>query len=509
MRQRLGIAAALLSDPDLLLLDEPANGLDPAGIVAMRELLRYLTDRGKTVLVSSHILPEVQQLADIVGIIDRGRLVREGPMAELLAGGAHVRVLVRPDEVPRALAILGALGVPVEASPPDGQHVGLDHGAGRRRPGIGMQPAARAAGHLRQRHRRHQRPRVGVPVADRGRGHGSRQRHPAGSGRGLGRVGDTPMMRLLGAELLKLRRRWASYVVLGVLLVLMTLVYVLIGLTSPHGGGVASNLVIRFPSAYAVINQFIFGLGSLLAVSYAAAIGGADWNWGVLRVIVARGEGRSRYIGVKFLGLAIVLHRGRAHRLRGRHRADLRGRRARGLLGRRSAGRRGCHDPRPVPRVRHIRAAATAAIGFAVAVLLRSQVAGVVVGIVLYIGESILSTILVAISFGGSAFRRPRHDARLAVVPVPALQHRRQRPVGRDHPSSISGDLSRMLLQPVSLGAAAVAVAHLPGGRAGHRDGGHRARGDRLMSSTPAAHGRPASATPTRPGRCRVRCAIE
>ena len=124
MRQRLGIAVALVSDPDLLLLDEPANGLDPAGIVAMRELLRYLTDRGKTVLVSSHILPEVQQLADIVGIIDRGRLVREGPLSELLAGGAQVRMLIRPDEVPRALGILGALGAPVEWSPPDGPQAG-------------------------------------------------------------------------------------------------------------------------------------------------------------------------------------------------------------------------------------------------------------------------------------------------------------------------------------------------------------------------------------------------
>jgi len=122
MRQRLGIAVALLSDPDLLLLDEPANGLDPAGIVAMRELLRYLTDRGKTVLVSSHILPEVQQLADIVGIIDRGRLVREGPMAALLAGGAQVRVLVRPDEIQRAVVALGQLGVAVEPASPDGPH---------------------------------------------------------------------------------------------------------------------------------------------------------------------------------------------------------------------------------------------------------------------------------------------------------------------------------------------------------------------------------------------------
>jgi ABC-2 type transport system ATP-binding protein len=124
MRQRLGIAVALLSDPDLLLLDEPANGLDPAGIVAMRELLRFLTDRGKTVLVSSHILPEVQQLADIVGIIDRGRLVREGPLSELLAGGAQVRMLVRPDEVPRALGILGAMGAPVEPAPADGPQAG-------------------------------------------------------------------------------------------------------------------------------------------------------------------------------------------------------------------------------------------------------------------------------------------------------------------------------------------------------------------------------------------------
>jgi ABC-2 type transport system ATP-binding protein len=114
MRQRLGIAVALLSDPDLLLLDEPANGLDPAGIVAMRELLRYLTGQGKTVLVSSHILPEVQQLADIVGILDRGRLVRQGPMGELLASGAQVRVRVRPDEVAGAMEVLQALGAPLE-----------------------------------------------------------------------------------------------------------------------------------------------------------------------------------------------------------------------------------------------------------------------------------------------------------------------------------------------------------------------------------------------------------
>lgn len=124
MRQRLGIAAALLSDPELLMLDEPANGLDPAGIVAMRELLRYLTSTGKTVLVSSHILPEVQQLADVVGIIDRGRLVREGPLGQLLAEGSHIRVRVHPNEVAHALGLLSMLTPDLVPPPPDGPAAG-------------------------------------------------------------------------------------------------------------------------------------------------------------------------------------------------------------------------------------------------------------------------------------------------------------------------------------------------------------------------------------------------
>jgi ABC-2 type transport system ATP-binding protein len=109
MKQRLGIAAALLSDPELLLLDEPANGLDPAGIVAMRETLRYLTSTGKTVIVSSHILPEVQQLADVIGIIDRGRLVREGDLDTLLAASGHVRVRVARSEMAAAAQALRPL----------------------------------------------------------------------------------------------------------------------------------------------------------------------------------------------------------------------------------------------------------------------------------------------------------------------------------------------------------------------------------------------------------------
>jgi ABC-2 type transport system ATP-binding protein len=109
MKQRLGIAGALLSDPRLLLLDEPANGLDPAGIVAMRETLRHLAAIGKTVFVSSHLLAEVEQLADVVGIIAAGRLVREGSMRELLAGEGVVRVRVTAEQVVAAQSALAAL----------------------------------------------------------------------------------------------------------------------------------------------------------------------------------------------------------------------------------------------------------------------------------------------------------------------------------------------------------------------------------------------------------------
>jgi len=109
MKQRLGIAAALLSDPRLLLLDEPSNGLDPAGIVAMRATLRRLASTGKTVFVSSHVLGEVQQLADVIGIIAGGRLVREGPIDQLLRGEGVVRVRVAGNEVDAATAALATL----------------------------------------------------------------------------------------------------------------------------------------------------------------------------------------------------------------------------------------------------------------------------------------------------------------------------------------------------------------------------------------------------------------
>src|SRR4051794_8770340 len=116
MKQRLAIAATLLKDPDLLIFDEPTNGLDPAGIHEIRATMRGLAERGKTVLVSSHILSEVQLVADTVSIIGRGRLLAEGRVDEILARGAHtVRVGVADPQ--RAGGLLTEAGFAVQGEP--------------------------------------------------------------------------------------------------------------------------------------------------------------------------------------------------------------------------------------------------------------------------------------------------------------------------------------------------------------------------------------------------------
>jgi ABC-2 type transport system ATP-binding protein len=111
MRQRLAIAATLLRDPALLILDEPANGLDPAGIVEVRELLRSLGAEGRTVFVSSHILSEVQQTADHVAILAKGKLIKAGPVDDVLAtGGAGV--IVKLADLEAGKKALAAASIP-------------------------------------------------------------------------------------------------------------------------------------------------------------------------------------------------------------------------------------------------------------------------------------------------------------------------------------------------------------------------------------------------------------
>jgi ABC-2 type transport system ATP-binding protein len=122
MRQRLGLAASLLGDPEVLVLDEPANGLDPQGIRWLRDFLRRAASEGRTVLVSSHVLAEVEQTVDDVLVIHRGRLVKSGPIASLTtAEGVRVRT-------PRAVELAAALqrqGVDVRR---DGEQLLFVHG---------------------------------------------------------------------------------------------------------------------------------------------------------------------------------------------------------------------------------------------------------------------------------------------------------------------------------------------------------------------------------------------
>ena len=113
MRQRLGLAATLLGDPRVLVLDEPANGLDPQGIRWLRDFLRGLAAEGRTVLVSSHVLAEVAQTVDDVVVIHRGKLVDQGPVSRLTAGGHVVVRSPRADEL-RAALEQGGLGVTVD-----------------------------------------------------------------------------------------------------------------------------------------------------------------------------------------------------------------------------------------------------------------------------------------------------------------------------------------------------------------------------------------------------------
>jgi ABC-2 type transport system ATP-binding protein len=120
MRQRLGIARCLLADPKLLILDEPMNGLDPAGMLEFRELIRSLVEEGRTVFLSSHLLDEVQRTCDYAAIVDRGRVVTQGSIGALASGAR--RIAVGSDDPRRAAALLAELDG-VESTSIDGGDV--------------------------------------------------------------------------------------------------------------------------------------------------------------------------------------------------------------------------------------------------------------------------------------------------------------------------------------------------------------------------------------------------
>jgi len=127
MGQRLGLAAAMLGDPQTIMLDEPINGLDPDGIVWVRRFLRSLAAEGRTVFLSSHLMSEMAQTADHLIVIGRGRLIADAPMADVLAGVGATRVFVRTPDADRLAAALSAPDVTVTSVARDELEItGLD-----------------------------------------------------------------------------------------------------------------------------------------------------------------------------------------------------------------------------------------------------------------------------------------------------------------------------------------------------------------------------------------------
>lgn len=206
------------------------------------------------------------------------------------------------------------------------------------------------------------------------------------------------MIRLVGAELLKLRRRWATYIVPMTGIVLMGIVFLLLGF---NAGRTAAESTLRFPFAFQIIDTFVFVLGSILAIAYAGAVAGADWTWGIVRVVIARGEGRVRFVLAKAIGFAIVLFVGVLVAY------------AAGILFTFVAGaiaNVNVRNPFSGNNLEQLLQSLwrgtlvlleRCSIGFAAAMILRSQLAGAVVGIVLAIGEPIVTTILTVFALIG------------------------------------------------------------------------------------------------------------
>jgi ABC-2 type transport system ATP-binding protein len=127
MGQRLGIANALLGDPQTLILDEPVNGLDPEGVLWVRNLVRYLAGQGKTVFLSSHLMSEMAQTADHLIVIGRGKIIADAPVQDIIAGTRQVKTLVRTSAATQLSALLSGEGVTVDQGQPETLEVtGLD-----------------------------------------------------------------------------------------------------------------------------------------------------------------------------------------------------------------------------------------------------------------------------------------------------------------------------------------------------------------------------------------------
>ncbi len=291
MRQRLGLAAALLRSPRLLILDEPTNGLDPQGIREVRDLLAGLNAAGTTVFLSSHQLSEVEQLCTRIGVVDRGRLVLQDDLDALR--GRTGRVIVHSPDADRAAALLDG-----QVEHRDGDELIVAAGVGRA--GRGQRPAGRRRG-------------AGQPDRARaalaGAGGAGRDRLRLGPG-GPGGPGEARVIRV---ELAKLARRPRSWVSVGLLCALPVTVAVFVAVTHlappPGQGPVLLSAVLSsgtlYPAAALAIVLPIF-LPVAVAVTAGDAIAG-EAGAGMLRYLLARPVGRTRLLVAKLVTLIVYV----------------------------------------------------------------------------------------------------------------------------------------------------------------------------------------------------------
>ena len=282
MKQRLGVAAALLKDPELLILDEPTNGLDPAGMAEMRQFIRSLAAGGRTVVLSSHLMGEVEQVSDRVGVIRAGSLVADGTVDEL-RGRAGLRVRAEPQA--EAARLIGALPDVDGVARVDGLlEVAVDPS---RAPAINrllveagvvgrgaLCPEALARGRLPRAHRTR---------------------------------GDPGMTRNVAAELLVLRKRAATWILLGIWTFLgVFFAYVIPYALDPEDSPVGLEQFLPASLAGTLIAGFPF-FGGVFALMLGVFALGSEYGWGTLKTLFTQRPRRLRVFAAKLAALGIVL----------------------------------------------------------------------------------------------------------------------------------------------------------------------------------------------------------
>ena len=277
MKQRLGIAAVLLKDPELLVFDEPTNGMDPAGMAEMRPFIRSLGQGNRTVLLSSHLMSEVEQVCDRVGVISQGRLVGE---VDELRGREGLWLRADPGGGGRVLRSLQ--GVEEVAREDDGLRIAAELAAAATI-NRALVEAGIAVSELRP---------------ERVTGEGLSRAHPRRGG---------SMTRLVTAELLMLRKRASTWILLGIWAALaLTFAYVVpyIQYTNDPQRGLADLLPENLVGT--LLAGFPF-FGGVLALMLGVLTVGSEYGWGTLKTLFTQGPGRLRVFGAKLIAVAATL----------------------------------------------------------------------------------------------------------------------------------------------------------------------------------------------------------